>query len=95
MKTHTAFPSPQELDRQAKIIVDEWLEVESDLCRQMDDNYLLTKKIIKLGFQEPAYLFADSNGRLWGRGEDDHYYPFHFIVEDKVIGYRLSKKAAN
>jgi hypothetical protein len=94
VSAHT-FPSPQELDQQAKIIVDEWLEVDSDLCRQMDDNYLLTKKIIQLGFQEPAYLFADSNGRLWGKGVDKCWYPFHFIHNGKIIGYRLSKKAAN
>jgi hypothetical protein len=94
VSVHT-FPSPQELDQQAKIIVDKWLEVESEDCRKMDQNYFLTKRIIELGFQEPAYLMADQNGRLWGRGVDQYWYPFHFEYDGQLIGYKLSKKAAN
>lgn len=90
------FPSPPELDKQSKIKIDRWLDVDSSECRELDNNYVFTKKIIRqLYDQEPAYLFTDQNGRLWGRGENNAYYPFHFTSFGKNIGYRLSKKAAN
>jgi hypothetical protein len=90
------FPSPKELDEQSKIRIDRWIDVESTECKELDDNYALTKKMIRmLHDKEPAYLFTDTHGRLWGRGEDNSFYPFHFEYGKKLIGYRLSKKAAN
>ncbi len=88
--------TPNQLDAQSKIQVDRWVEVESDECRTLDDNYSLTKKMIrKLYEEQPAYLFTDSLGRLFGKGVDGLYYPFHFESYGKLIGYRLAKKAAN
>lgn len=89
------FPSPKELDAQSKIQIFKWIEFESEECKGIDDNYALTKKMIKLGFQEPAYFFTDSLGRIFGRGIDNYFYPFHFEYKGKLIGYRLSKKAVN
>lgn len=90
------FPSPKELDSQSKILIDEWLDVDSQRCKDIDDDYALTKKMIRmLHDKEPQYLSTDQNGRLWGRGEDGYYYPFHFEHNKKLIGLRLSKKAAN
>ena len=90
-----SFPTPQELDAQSKIKIDRWIDVDSEECRDKDDNYAFTKKCIKLGFQEQAYLFTDLHGRIWGKGQDGYFYPFHFEYGKKLIGYRLSKKAAN
>jgi hypothetical protein len=87
-----SFPSPAELDAQSKIHVDRWIEFESEEWRELDDNPDFTKKIVRLGFQEPAYLFTDLNGRIWGRGEDGRYYPFHFSKGSINIGYRMSKR---
>ncbi len=88
--------TPNQLDAQSKIQVDRWVEVESDECRTLDDNYSLTKKMIHmLHDKKPAYLFTDSLGRLFGKGTDGLFYPFHFEYNGKLIGYRLSKKAAN
>jgi hypothetical protein len=90
------IPAPKDLDAQSKIMIDEWIDVDSDEVRSMDDNYALTKKMIRmLHDKEPAYLFTDSLGRLFGKGEDGFYYPFHFEYGKKLIGYRLSTKAAN
>jgi len=88
--------SPKELDTQSKIKISKWIDVESEECRALDDNYALTKKMIRMLYEkEPAYLFTDQRGYLWGMGEDGRYYPFHFEYQGKLIGYRLSKKAAN
>ena len=87
--------TPHQLDLQSKIKIDKWLDIDSDEVRNLDDNYAFTKKCIKLGFQEPAYMFTDTNGRIWGKGTDGLYYPFHFNRGKILIGYRLSKKAAN
>lgn len=90
------FPAPKELDAQSKIKIDRWVDVDSEECKELDDNYALTKKMIRmLHDKEPAYLFTDSLGRLFGKGVDGLYYPFHFESYGKLIGYRLAKKAAN
>ena len=89
------LPNPKELDAQSRINIDSWVDVDSELCKEIDDNYPLTKKMLKLGFKEPAFLATDSLGRVWGKGEDQYWYPFHFEYNGKLIGYRLSKKAAN
>jgi hypothetical protein len=88
--------TPYQLDLQSKIKIDKWLDVDSDEVRSMDDNHSLTKLILRRLYEEqPAYLFTDTLGRLWGKGEDSIYYPFHFNYGNKLIGYRLIKKAAN
>lgn len=90
-----SFPSPAGLDAQSKIHVDRWIELYSEEWRMLDETPEFTKQIVKLGFKEPAYLFTDTNGRIWGKGEDGRYYPFHFNHGAKVIGYRITKRAAN
>ena len=89
------LPDPKELDNQSPIHVDKWIDVDSSECRELDDNYSFTKKIVKLGFQEPAYLAVDKLGRIWGRGENNKFYPFHMNRGKNIIGYRISKRAAN
>ena len=87
--------SPKELDSQSKIRIDRWIELDSEECRSLDDNYAFTKQCLKLGLEEPAMLAFDSSGRIWGRGVDNVFYPFHMEYKGQLIGYRLSKKAAN
>ena len=88
--------SPKQLDVQAKIKIDYWLDVESERCKEIDNNYAFTKKMIKMLYdQSPQYLFTDNLGRFWGCGEDGVYYPFHMEYNGQLVGYRLSKKAAN
>lgn len=89
------FPTPAELDAQSPITVDRWLDVDSKELQELDENPALTKKWLKLGFQEPAYLFTDTLGRVWGKGENGKYYPFHFKSGKSLIGYRVSIRAAN
>lgn len=89
------FPGPKELDAQSKIKIDRWVDIDSEEWRDLDDDPGLTKRLIKIGFQKPEYFFTDSLGRIWGRGEDGFFYPFHFSSYGKNIGYRLPKKAAN
>lgn len=90
-----SFPSPAALDAQSKIKVHRWIELGSEEWRMLDETPEFTKRIVHLGFQEPAYLFTDLNGRIWGKGEDGYYYPFHFNKGTTIIGYRISKRAAN
>ena len=87
--------TPQELDAQSPIKIDRWLDVDSQEWRDMDDDPGLTKKFLRLGFQEPPFFFTDALGRVWGKGEDGRFYPFHFNIGKKLYGYRISKKAVN
>lgn len=89
------FPSPKELDAQSLIQLDGWVELDSEGWRDMDEDPSLTKKLLKIGFQEPAYLFLDLSGRVWGRGENGYWYPYHIEYGKKKYGIRISKKAAN
>ncbi len=89
------FPAPQELDAQSKILIKRWIEVGSQEWRELDNTPGFTKMIIRELTKEPAYLFADTLGRLWGKGEDGRYYPFHFTSFGENIGYRVSARAAN
>ena len=87
--------SPAFLDSQALITVSRWLDVDSDECRELDDNQEFTRKILRLGFADPPFLFCDSLGRIWGRGNWNTLYPFHFESGKELIGYRMSKRADN
>lgn len=88
--------NPKELDAQNIIKIDEWVDIDSERWREVDDNPSFTKKIIRLGFEEPPFLFADTLGRLWGKSkETERYFPFHLEYGKKLIGFRISKKAAN
>lgn len=87
--------SPKELDEQSTIHVDRWIDVYSEECRMMDDNHKFTRHIMKVGFQDPPFLFIDSAGRVWGKGNSPNYYPFHMEYGSQLIGFRLPKKAAN
>lgn len=86
----------KELDAQNIIKIDEWVDIDSERWREVDDNPSFTKKIIRLGFEEPPFLFMDSLGRLWGKSkETERYFPFHLEYRKKLIGFRISKKASN
>lgn len=89
------FPSPKELDAQSKIKLDGWVDLDSERWREVDDDPGLTKKFIRLGFKEPAFFFTDSDGRIWGKGEDGLYYPYHLEYGKKKYGIRINAKAAN
>jgi hypothetical protein len=89
------FPSPKELDVQSKIQLDGWVDLDSERWRETDNDPSLTKKWLRMLMQEPAYLFTDADGRVWGKGEDGHYYPYHYEYGKKKYGIRLPKKAAN
>ena len=89
------FPSPKELDAQALIKVDAWVDIDSERLHEVDDDPALTKKWIRMLMKEPAYLFADSDGRVWGKGVDGFYYPYHVPHGKKLYGIRISRKAAN
>lgn len=86
--------SPTVLDAQATIKVDRWLDLDSEECRAKDDDHALTKKWLKIGM-DAKFLFADPSGRIWGRGENNIYFPYHFNVGKTLYGYRISKSASN
>jgi hypothetical protein len=85
--------TPKELDDQCKIKIDKWIDLYSEECRELDSDYQLTLKWFKI--LQGETLFTDRDGRLWGRGKDGYLYPFHFEYGKKLIGYRISARAAN
>lgn len=91
------FPPPAALDAQSKIKIDRWVDLDSEEWKSLedDDAQWATKKFLKVGFREPAFFFTDTNGRVWGKGEDGLYYPYHFNHGKTLIGYRIPTKAAN
>lgn len=89
------IPSPKELDAQSITYITEWVDVGSQRWRQVDDMPELTREWITMLMKEPAYLHADSLGRLWAKGKDGIWFPFHTECLGKLYGFRLVKKAAN
>lgn len=87
--------NPEQLDAQCPVKIDRWIDIDSEEAKRIDDNRAFTKKIIKIGF-EGSYLFIDTHGRLWGKTKKcDQYSPLHIEHGNKLIGYRMSKNAAN
>lgn len=89
------FPSPKELDAQSQVKLDGWVVLDSERWRDTDPDQALTKKWLKMLMKEPAYLFTDSDGRVWGKGENGIYYPYHYEYGSKKYGIRIANKAAN
>jgi hypothetical protein len=87
------IPDPKTLDAQARVQVDRWVDLYSVECRDLDSGYKLAIEWFKM--LEGTNLFTDSNGRIFGKGNDGTWYPFHFQAGKKLIGYRVSAKAAN
>jgi hypothetical protein len=83
---------PKKLDAQCKIKISRWVDLHSDECKIMDDNYALTKKMYKMLFGKE--MFVDFSGRIWGGGRDG-FYPFHFEYNGALVGYKISKLASN
>lgn len=85
----------KELEAQSPVKIDRWVDVYSEECRMMDDTYDFTKKIMRLGFED-GWMFTDSEGRIWGKDKTGGpCFPFHFEYGNQLIGYRISKRAAN
>lgn len=95
MKTN--IPSPKELDNQASVKIKRWIDIHSEECRMKDQNQKTAIKWMRLLMASPGpALFTDSNGRLWGKGKEGGYFPYHFEDENhNLYGYRLSKNAFN
>jgi hypothetical protein len=83
-----------ELDKQSPVKIDKWLDLNSEECKQKDPDPLLTKKWLKIG-AEAGFLFVDSLGRIWGRGKDNIFYPYHFDIGNKNYGFRLANMAVS
>lgn len=90
--------SPKELDVQSVVHIDEWVELGSQRCKELDHEPHLTEYMLRVGFREPAFLFTDALGRIWGKGgayTPERYYPFHITVGEKHYGFLMSAKAIN
>jgi len=89
--------NPKFLDSQSEIKIDKWVDVGSEECNLLDNTPDFTKKILKMGFEEPdPYLITDWNGRVWGKpNANGKYFPLHFEYGKQLIGYRISKNASN
>ena len=87
------IPSPKELDLQCKVSISKWVDLYGQEIRDMDPDINLTIKWFKM--LQGEYLFTDRDGRIFGRGNNGYWYPYHFTYGKKNIGYRLSSKAAN
>jgi hypothetical protein len=87
--------TPQQLDAQSLIHIDEWVDLDSERWREVDDDPALTKKFLRILLQDPPALIADDLGRLWGKGKEGRMYPYHLEYGRKLIGIRIAKKALN
>ena len=88
--------SAKELDEQCQINLESWIELDSQRWRDLDDDPSFTKRVLKVALEEPAFLYFDIQGRLWGKGNEGNYFPFHIETSNgKKYGIRVSKKAAN
>ncbi len=87
--------SPKQLDEQASVHIDEWLDFDSERCKELDDNRPFTKKCMKVGF-EAGMMVTDSLGRIWCKdSKTGQLHPFHFEYGKKRIGFKIATKASN
>lgn len=89
------LPSPKDLDAQCLVKLDGWVDFGSERHKEVDSDYALTKKWLKMGLESPPFLFLDLFGRVWGKGVNGIYFPLHLEYGKKLLGIRLPKKAAN
>jgi hypothetical protein len=96
--------SPEELDAQSPVKISRFIDIDSQECKEMDEDRAFTKKLILMGFEgngpdDPPFMYLDKNGRIWGRNPKNPsspHYPLHFTSpRGELIGYKMSKKAAN
>lgn len=85
---------PTELDSQSPVKIDEWLDIDSDRCKQVDDNRPITKKWMAMLMADKT-LQTDSMGRVWGQGKEGQWYPYHLESHGKLYGIRVAKQASN
>lgn len=87
--------TPKELDAQSPVVINRWIDIDSEESKAKDEDRQLTKKMQMIGFED-GWMSTDSFGRIWGYDEvRDIYYPFHFEFNKELIGYRIATKAAN
>lgn len=87
--------SPEELEAQSPVHIDKWIDIASEDAQLMDQDFELTKKMMKIGFED-GWMITDSLGRIYGKNpEKGIYFPFHFEYGSLLIGYRNCKKASN
>ena len=88
--------SPKELDAQSPVKISRWLDIDSEECKELDQDRQFTNKILRFGFED-KWLKVDAQGRVFGLDPQNNlYYPLHFEGRKKeLIGYRITKKAAN
>jgi hypothetical protein len=77
--------TPKQLDQQCPVKIDKWVDVYSEACKEIDDNHSITIKWMKIGLED-KFLHTDRDGRLWGKGEADRYYPYHLSYGGQLIG---------
>lgn len=85
--------NPQELDDQNKILIEKWLDIDSEELRYKDQDRKFTRYCLKAGLKD-GFLIVDSLGRVWLKSTDK-YFPYHINVGKKNFGIRVAKKAAN
>lgn len=86
--------SPKQLDEQSSVKIERWLDMNSKECLDMDSDPNFTKKCYRIG-TESGMLDVDNRGRIWGKGKDGGYFPFHFEYGKLLYGYRVARLAAN
>lgn len=84
----------EQLDKQSSIYLDGWLDLDSQEYKNKDDNPAFTRKCLRIGMED-GFMFTDSLGRVWGKGNNGTYYPFHFDYGRKKYGFRIAKQASN
>ena len=94
LKPQTLSLSPAVLDQQSEVKIDKWIDINSEECKDKDDNLKLTKSWLKMGVED-GYLQADRLGRIWGKGKEGKFYPYHLEYGKKLYGIRLAVVAAN
>lgn len=87
------LPHPRELDKQCRVSIHKWVDLYSLECKELDDDYKLTVKWFTM--LQGDILHTDLFGRLWGRGNEGLWYPYHIESYGKTYGLRISAKAAN
>lgn len=86
--------TPQELDAQSIVHIDEWVTIGSPKHRDTDSEFAASNNMLELSSSN-GFLQIDSLGRLWVQGIDEEMYPYHYEHGTKLIGMRIPEVALN
>jgi hypothetical protein len=86
-----------EVEKKSIVKINRWVDVDSKEFKEMSSpaEIILTKKVVKAISFKDSGISTDELGRIWSKNEDGSFWPLHSEIGKEIIGFKVSKMAAN